>query len=795
MFDRAHRLVSLLLAVVLALATIVVSGSTNASADDLVQFNPAMPCQDVVVLAARGSDEPPGADWVGDTLRPIVTEYVNRVDSDLRVAVDGIIYPAQDVEAIWLLPTGNNSYFDGLSQGVSTALDDLKGRDTRCPQERYVLMGYSQGAMVMHRVARQLAQDRVSPGSRNGVSALADRIDGVLVVGDGDRVANEGGLHFGTDASPEGRNRYGVGTRYAAVSKTVTKKLPAQYTDGYERWFSVCNAGDLVCDYMVAWFNGLSIHTSYGRADWLPALQKVVENSLRAPRVAIGATQGRVAETFTSEVRVEGGGQNQVRVSGLVSGLVFDTASREIRGVPKKAGKYQFRVTVTTANGPVVVMQTEAEFVDELTAVENLDASRQGATVTLTWQPPAHVGSTRVVGYVVTRGDTAQVVRLPATSLTVSFTDVASGAVTFRVQAVGKNGSTSTAAVTAEEPDAPLVAKQVSYLFDMVCATRQDGRVECSDIPVWSQVAAPRHITRLGENLVSGLKDVLQATQGWNPQLCAVNDAGALWCGDREETKQIMGGLPPVKEVAGQEGTWCAVSQAGEVWCWGANGSGQVGDGTTVDRGEPAKVSGLTGVQHVSLSPRHACASTSDGAVYCWGANESGQLGDGTTQDHRVPVRVMGLPAATSVAVGTARPSWPPAARDTYSCATTQTREVFCWGSNAQLILGTNGSDSYSADPVRVAGLSEVKQIAVGYGFACALTDHAQVNCWGTGHNGELGQGTDQNDDEHLDVVSAVPLQVKGLADIVTLSQGSGTGTCAIDSAAQMWCWGGEPHD
>ncbi len=76
------------------------------------------------------------------------------------------------------------------------------------------------------------------------------------------------------------------------------------------------------------------------------------------------------------------------------------------------------------------------------------------------------------------------------------------------------------------------------------------------------------------------------------------------------------------------DGDSCAVTTAGVAVCWGANGFGQLGDGTTTDRATPIPVVGLSfGVASVSAGPVHTCAVTTAGAAVCWGWNFYGQLG------------------------------------------------------------------------------------------------------------------------------------------------------------------------
>ena len=76
-----------------------------------------------------------------------------------------------------------------------------------------------------------------------------------------------------------------------------------------------------------------------------------------------------------------------------------------------------------------------------------------------------------------------------------------------------------------------------------------------------------------------------------------------------------------------------AVGSDGNVYAWGDNSYGELGDGTTTPREKPQLIPLPDGavVAAVCAGEIHSLALDTAGKVYAWGANASGQLGDGST--------------------------------------------------------------------------------------------------------------------------------------------------------------------
>jgi hypothetical protein len=215
-------------------------------------------------------------------------------------------------------------------------------------------------------------------------------------------------------------------------------------------------------------------------------------------------------------------------------------------------------------------------------------------------------------------------------------------------------------------PDAPApvggVVDAVALFGD--CARLRDGSARC-----WGE---PR--TAEGVELPDAV-DEIGFSSGGNSG-CA-RAAGRVSCWSDSRLAPAPSSAPPqewnrARRVQGLHGAQklvvgggfaCAIAHD-EVVCWGANGSGQLGDGTQADRLEPRGVAGLEGVVEIAAGESSACARTRDGRVACWGA-----LPDAHGTRAQLTPEWVQLPRARRIALGAGT-----------LCAISEAGAVLCWG-------------------------------------------------------------------------------------------------------------------
>jgi alpha-tubulin suppressor-like RCC1 family protein len=92
----------------------------------------------------------------------------------------------------------------------------------------------------------------------------------------------------------------------------------------------------------------------------------------------------------------------------------------------------------------------------------------------------------------------------------------------------------------------------------------------------------------------------------------------------------------------------CALLEYGSVDCWGYGGDGELGGGGPVGTADfstvPIPTLAFSNVTALASGWYQNCVIKTDAHVWCWGANNTGQVGDGTTTDGSSPTEVQHLP-------------------------------------------------------------------------------------------------------------------------------------------------------
>ncbi|MEU1086707.1 Ig-like domain repeat protein [Streptomyces sp. NPDC005892] len=289
-----------------------------------------------------------------------------------------------------------------------------------------------------------------------------------------------------------------------------------------------------------------------------------------------------------------------------------------------------------------------------------------------------------------------------------------------------------------------------------------DGTFTNSTVPVEVSLPAGTRVTAID----SGDDFVLALTSAGDVLAWGYNEWGQLGNGTTgtDSNVPVEVDLPAgatVTEISAGAGHALALTSAGEVLSWGDNDLGQLGDGTTTSRDEPAAVDLPAGTARtIAAGDDHSLALSSTGSTLAWGYNGDGQLGDGTTTTRTRPVEthVPDGVTVTSLAAGSGFQSF----------ALTTTDEVLAWGDNSYGQLG-DGTTTRRTVPVEVSlpTGTRVTSIDSGDDHTVALTSTGDVLAWGYNRYGQVGDGTTTN--------HSVPVEVALPTGTIALAIGTGS--------------------
>jgi alpha-tubulin suppressor-like RCC1 family protein len=218
---------------------------------------------------------------------------------------------------------------------------------------------------------------------------------------------------------------------------------------------------------------------------------------------------------------------------------------------------------------------------------------------------------------------------------------------------------------------------------------------------------------------------------------CGVTTEGVFFCWNGPEAAPV---ITPTLIAQGPfrtsatYGMICGIAPDQRGYCQGGNDRGQLGFTGTAGEAKFTRPVGDLRLTIIAPASFHVCGLATDGAGWCWGDNIYRQLGSAAAGEFSAtPVQLDGGRRYTSISVGLR-----------HGCALGTDGDAWCWGTGEQGQLG-NGTTGQSAAPVRVVAPGKFASVDAGGYFSCGIGVNGFTYCWGNNNNGELADGTTTN--------------------------------------------------
>lgn len=350
------------------------------------------------------------------------------------------------------------------------------------------------------------------------------------------------------------------------------------------------------------------------------------------------------------------------------------------------------------------------------------------------------------------------------------------------------------------------------------CALLASGRVWCWGDNTHHQLAIDSSVANQNvPRLISGLNSVMAISAG-DFHTCALLADGRMQCWGEMANGRLGGPLSEgadgnlvfvrtcdvtcpnptdlavnyIAISAGGDHT-CALRADGQVRCWGANDLGQSGTVPTPLNMFPTTVIGahavaaswgglygppappLMGISSITAGSKHNCALSPGGRSFCWGLNNLYQVAadnNGANFMGAVPFYFFARDVSGRHLDGSGNiiPLTGISAGGDTTCAmrndpgTPGTSSVRCVGrsESGQAGIMTGTGTGVVSPPQIVADHAAMitdfgTRVVTSTSTSCVLGWNGQIECWGSGANGQLGRGSIVASDALADRVADIP--------------------------------------
>lgn len=203
-------------------------------------------CPDVQLIAVPGTwessptDDPHDPSFLPEALLNTVTGPLSEQYPGDRLEVYTVPYTAQ-----FRNPQQPNEvpYDQSRAEGTDRARAEIAATHDHCPLTSYVLLGFSQGAVIAGDLTSEI-------GTGNG-PVPADLVQGSVLIADGRRLPGEGqspGLSPGNGQGMEISLEPVTGITQLIAGATMTGARPGGFGELDDRTAQICDSRDLICN-------------------------------------------------------------------------------------------------------------------------------------------------------------------------------------------------------------------------------------------------------------------------------------------------------------------------------------------------------------------------------------------------------------------------------------------------------------------------------------------------------------------------------------------------------------------
>ncbi len=260
--------------------------------------------------------------------------------------------------------------------------------------------------------------------------------------------------------------------------------------------------------------------------------------------------------------------------------------------------------------------------------------------------------------------------------------------------------------------------------WDFGCGVTSTGGVKCWGDNTYGELGqGTMGGFQTSAIVVPGLGSGVKQVDAFSSNACALKHNGEVWCWGEAygpTPLQLYMAGSGLQKIAVGSFHGCALGLNSQVECWGDDSLAQLGQGAVAGMVFNT-VTGLgSDITDISAGSDHTCVTFgAQNQIKCWGYNSNSQLGVSGPDSIRAAQTVSGLSGVEALSLG-----------GTHSCALTS-NGLRCWGDGYWGALGTNSAQD-SPTPAGIAVLNEgVIAVDAAQYHTCALTNSGQIKCWG----------------------------------------------------------------